>query len=125
MVHTIHLANNVIGHCKRSGSKVGTLFNLAMDKRQLTGQNRGRVFNFRFGYLNAEHFWCYQVNLPNLKVKTLPKQLLGSLPLVIALPNLAHLVGANALFVPTSGFLALIKWTLNKLIVRFQGTILN
>jgi hypothetical protein len=57
-----------------------------MDKLRLTGQNLGRVFNFRFGHLHAEHFWCYLVQLPNLKLKTQPKQLLGSLPLVIAFP---------------------------------------
>jgi hypothetical protein len=56
-----------------------------MDILQLTGQNLGRVFKFRFGHLHAELFWCYQVKLPNLKLKTRPKQLLGSLPLVIAL----------------------------------------
>jgi hypothetical protein len=56
-----------------------------MDILQLTGQNLGRVFNFRFDHLHAEHFWCYQVKLPNLKLKTRPKQLLGSLLLVIAL----------------------------------------
>jgi hypothetical protein len=59
-----------------------------MDKLlQLTGQNLGQVFNFRFGHWHAEHFWCYQAKLPNLKVKTQPKQLLGSLPLVITLPG--------------------------------------
>jgi hypothetical protein len=58
------------------------------DKLQLTGQNLGRVFSFRFGHLHAEHFWCYQVKLPHLKLKTRSKQLLGSLPLVIALPGL-------------------------------------
>jgi hypothetical protein len=61
-----------------------------MDKLQQTGQNLGRVFNFRFGHLSAEHFWCYQVKLPNLKLKTRPEQLLGSLLLVIVLPNLFH-----------------------------------
>ncbi len=59
----------------------------SMDKLELTGQNLGRVFNFRFGHLHAEHFWCYQVKLPNLKLKPQPKQLLGYLPLVIALPG--------------------------------------
>jgi hypothetical protein len=58
-----------------------------MDKLQLTGRNLGRVFNFRYVHLHAEHFWCFQVKLPNLKLKTLPKQLLGSLPLVITLPG--------------------------------------
>ncbi len=57
-----------------------------MDKLQQTGQNLGRVFNFRFGHLHAEHLWCYQVKLPNLKLKTWPKQHIGSLPLVTALP---------------------------------------
>ena len=57
-----------------------------MDKVQLTGQNQGQIFSFRFDHLHAEHFWCYQVKLPNLKLKTQPKQLLGSLPLVITLP---------------------------------------
>jgi hypothetical protein len=67
-----------------------------MDKLQLTGQNLGRVFNFRFGHLHDEHFWCYQVKPPNLKLKTHPKQLLGSLPLVIALPDLCFISkGAN------------------------------
>jgi len=54
---------------------------------QLTGRNLGQVFNFRFGHLQAEHSRCYQVKLPNLKLKTRPKQLLGSLRLVIALPT--------------------------------------
>jgi hypothetical protein len=53
---------------------------------QLTGRNLGRVFNFRFGHLQAEHFRCCQVKLPNLKLKTRPKQLLGSLLFVITLP---------------------------------------
>jgi hypothetical protein len=61
-----------------------------MDKLQLTGQNLGRVFNFRFGHLHAEHFWCNQVKLPFLKLKTRPKHFLGYLRLVIALPNLFH-----------------------------------
>jgi hypothetical protein len=58
-----------------------------MEELQLTGQNLGRVFNFRFGHLLAEHFWCYQVKLPNLKLKARPKQLVGSLPLVIGPPG--------------------------------------
>jgi hypothetical protein len=40
-----------------------------MDQLKLAGHNLGRVFNFRFGHLHAEHFWCYQVKLPNLKLK--------------------------------------------------------
>jgi hypothetical protein len=57
-----------------------------MGKLQLTGLNLGRVFNFRCGRLHAAQIWCYQVNLTNFKLKTRHKQLLGSLPLVIALP---------------------------------------
>jgi hypothetical protein len=52
-----------------------------MDKLQLTGQNLGRVFNFRSGCLHSAHLRRHQVKLPNLKLKTRPKQLLGSLPL--------------------------------------------
>ncbi len=59
-----------------------------MDKLQLTGQKLGRVYNFRNGHLHTEHFGRYQVKLPNLKLKTQPKQLLGSLPLVIVLLRL-------------------------------------
>ncbi len=73
----------LIGHLK-------VLHSGLLDKHgllQLTGQNLGRVFNFRFGHLQAEHFGCYQVKLPNLKMKTQAKQLIGSLPLVIALPG--------------------------------------
>ncbi len=55
---------------------------------QPTGRNLGWVFNFRFGHLLAEHFRCCQVKLPNLKMKTQPKKLLGSLPLVLALSPL-------------------------------------
>ncbi len=57
-----------------------------MDKLHLTGQNLGRVFNFRNGRVHAVHVLCCGVKLPNLKLKTWPKQLLGSLPLDIALP---------------------------------------
>jgi hypothetical protein len=57
-----------------------------MAKLQLTGQNLGRVFNFRNGHVHAAHFLCYGVKLPNLKLKTQPKQLLGYLPLDIVLP---------------------------------------
>ena len=54
----------------------------------LTGQNLGRVFNFRFGHLQAEHFRCYQVKLPNLKSKTWPKQLLRLSPISYRAPQL-------------------------------------
>ncbi len=56
-----------------------------MDKLQLAGRNLGRVFNFRSGHLHAAHLQCFQVKLPNLRLKTQPKQLLGSLLLDITL----------------------------------------
>ncbi len=58
-----------------------------MDKLQLTGQNLGRVFNFRSGHLHAAAFLVSSVKLPNLKLKTRPKQLLGPLPLVVVPPG--------------------------------------
>jgi hypothetical protein len=33
--------------------------NIRIDKLQLTGQNLGRVFNFRSGHLLGLLFWCY------------------------------------------------------------------
>ncbi len=61
-----------------------------MDKLQPTGGNLGRVFNFRSGHLHVATFLVLSVKLPNLQFKTRPKQLLGSLPLVIALPGKVH-----------------------------------
>jgi hypothetical protein len=58
-----------------------------MDKLQLTGQNLGQVFNFRNGRVHAVHLFGCRVKLPNLKLKTWPKKLLGSLPLDIAVPR--------------------------------------
>jgi len=58
-----------------------------MDKLRPTGQNLGRVFYFRYGHVRAVHFLCEGVKLPNLKLKTQPKQVFGSFPLVIALPG--------------------------------------
>jgi hypothetical protein len=58
-----------------------------MDKLKLTGQNLGRVFNFRSGRLHAATFLALSVKLPNLRMKTWPKQLLGFLMLIITLPN--------------------------------------
>jgi hypothetical protein len=57
-----------------------------MDKLQPTGQNLGRVFNFRSGHMNVAYLWCYQVKLPNLKLKTWPKQHLGSSLLDFVIP---------------------------------------
>jgi hypothetical protein len=66
------------------------MLNLAMDKLQLTGQNLGRVYNFRNGCLYGVHFLCYGAKLPNLKLKTQTKQFIGSLPLDSSLPDLAE-----------------------------------
>jgi len=60
---------------------------LTMDKLQLTGQNLVRVFHFRSGRMHAATFLVLSVKLPNLQLKTWPKQLLGSFLLVIALLN--------------------------------------
>ena len=62
-----------------------------MDKLKITGQNLGRVFNFRSVRVHAMHLLCYGVKLPNLKLKIRPKQLLGYLLLDIVLPALAYL----------------------------------
>jgi hypothetical protein len=66
-------------------------FAAIMDKLQLTGQNLGRVFNFRSGCVHAVHLLYYGVKLPNLKLKTRPKQLLGYLLLHIVLPATTYL----------------------------------
>ncbi len=58
-----------------------------MDKLQLTGQNLGQVFNIRSSHLHAAAFLVSSEKLPNLQLKTQPKQLLGSLTLVISLPT--------------------------------------
>jgi hypothetical protein len=47
--------------------------------------NLGRVFNSRSGCMCAMHLCCYEAKRPNLKLKTLPRQLLGSLPLAFML----------------------------------------
>ncbi len=50
----------------------------------------GRVFNIRSGHLHADACLASFVKLPNLQLKTWPKQLLGYLPLDIALPGLLN-----------------------------------
>ncbi len=55
------------------------------DKLQQTGQKSGRVFNSRSGCAHAVPLHRFETKLTNLKLKTLPKQLLGYLPLDIAL----------------------------------------
>ncbi len=59
---------------------------VAKDKLKLTGWALGRVFNFRSGCMPTMHLLPSVAIQPNLELKTWAKQLLGSLPLVIALP---------------------------------------
>ncbi len=56
-------------------------------KQGLTWWKLGRVFCFRSGHLHAAQLRCYWVKLTNLKEKTQPKQLLGSIFLNNALPG--------------------------------------
>jgi hypothetical protein len=71
--------------------QAGITVSLIMDKLKLTGQNQGQVFKFRRGCLHAIQLYHFETKLPNLKLKTRPKQLLGSLPVDIALPGLISL----------------------------------
>jgi len=73
-----------------------------MDKLKLTGRNLGRVFKFRWGCLNAIQLYYFKTELPDIKLKTRPNQLLGSLPLDIALPGWFNvLFSVNCLNWPT------------------------
>jgi hypothetical protein len=56
-----------------------------MDQHQLTGQNLGRVFNYRNGHVQGQLLSCCRVKLLKLKLKIWPKQLLSSLPSDIVL----------------------------------------
>ncbi len=58
-----------------------------MDKIKLTGRNLGRVCNSKLRHVCIRHAIAYITKWPNLKLKTRPKQLLGSLPLAFALPG--------------------------------------
>jgi len=61
---------------------------VGMVKLKLTEQNLGRVFNYRSGSMFALQLLCTKAMRSNLKLKTRPKQLLGSLPLETALPGI-------------------------------------
>ncbi len=58
-----------------------------MDKLKLAGQNLGRAFNFRYGRAFAPPTSFLIAKQPSLKLKTQPKQLLGSLLAAFALPT--------------------------------------
>ncbi len=57
------------------------------DKLLLTGWVLGRVFNTRSGCMQTIHLLPSVAIRPFLELKTRPKQLLGSLPLVNVLPG--------------------------------------
>ncbi len=67
-----------------------------MDKLNLTERNLGRVFNSRLGHACISRAMAYITKQPNLKMKTWPKQLLGSLRLAFMLPIFVHQVQFNA-----------------------------
>ncbi len=73
----------------------------SMDKLKATGQNLGRVFILRSGHLHSANLWCYEEKLPNLKWKTWPKQLLGSLPLDVTLPVTSNKLGLLLIILKT------------------------
>jgi hypothetical protein len=58
-----------------------------MDKLKLIGWNLGWVFNNRLGHACIGIAIVHITKQPNLKLKTRPKQLLGSLLLAFALPT--------------------------------------
>ncbi len=87
-----------------------------MDKLQLTGRNLGRVFNFRFGHLRAEHFWCYQVKLPDLKLKTRPKQTSRFSPVSYCAPRFVLIQISKG---KKNDFGSKLKFSNNKLIYLF------
>jgi hypothetical protein len=47
--------------------------------------NGSQVFNSRSGCMSVTHLVCSIPKLPSLKLKTQPKQFLGSLPLALTL----------------------------------------
>ncbi len=59
-----------------------------MGKLKPIGQNFDRVINSRSDSVHTKHLFCYEAKVPNLELKTWPKQHLGSHPLNIALPKM-------------------------------------
>jgi hypothetical protein len=58
---------------------------VVIDKLMPTGQKLGLVFNSWFGHACICSAIAYITNLPNLKLKTQPKKLLGSLLFAVTL----------------------------------------
>ncbi len=73
-------------------SKASWKNRLGMDKLKLTGRNLGRVFDSRLSRACIGRANVHITKQPNLKLKTRPEQLLGSLPLAFALPGLGELL---------------------------------
>ncbi len=69
------------------GNNVRCMKVQSMDKLKLIGRNLGQVFDFRLGHACKNHAIEHVTKQPNLTLKTQPKQLLGSLPLALALPG--------------------------------------
>jgi hypothetical protein len=72
-----------------------------MDKLQLTGQNRARIFNSRIGCVRAMLLCCYKAKQPNLKLKTWARQLLGYLLLAFVFPIMVILLFIKSQKFPT------------------------
>jgi hypothetical protein len=54
------------------------MYDMSMDKSQLTGCLQGPVYNFKCDRVHVIQLHCFETKLPNLKLKTRPKQLLVS-----------------------------------------------
>jgi hypothetical protein len=64
--------------------------NIHEQNLKLTGQNLGLVFIYRSGRMLTTRLLPSLPKLPGLKLKTRPKQLLGSLPLAFSLTKTAY-----------------------------------
>jgi len=64
---------------------------LFTDKLKLTGQNLVQILKFRRDCLHVIQSYYLETKLPDLKLKTRPKQLLGYLRVDIALPDLSFI----------------------------------
>jgi hypothetical protein len=64
--------------------------NLKYSMDKLTGRNLGRVFNSRLGHACMDHAIVHITKQSYIKLKTRPKQILGSLPLAFVLPGIAY-----------------------------------
>jgi len=75
-----HLTANRIASIFYIPAAQRTIMVSTMDKLKLTGWNLGRVFNSRLGCAWMCHSIAYITKQSNVKLKTSPKQFLGSLP---------------------------------------------